>query len=204
MNGSGKPGVTPQHVLQSAPGIWRSVSAGLLGEEVRRGKSGCRQEKRDEELFRHDRRVINRRILQAALVDLPANDQSKQRNGLDSSRGWWERGCVCVCLGFLPWLLYYPLPRCYCRSQLWPFYRSSPSGSYIGDSYRRRKGKSVTAPAKTSPCGCAACRGAPLFCCCRVFLFFFCTPVQFWIADWYPRLRARGFVFFFPFTVEKE
>lgn len=87
MNGSGKSGVTPQHVLQSAPGILRSVSAGPLGEEVRRGKSGYRQEKRDEELFRHDRSVINRRILQAALVDLPANDQSKQRNGLGSGGG---------------------------------------------------------------------------------------------------------------------
>lgn len=193
MNGSGKPGVTPQHVLQSAPGIWRSVPAGPLGEEVRRGKSGCCQEKRDEELFRHDRRVINRRILQAVLVDLPANDQGKQRNGLDSSRGWWER--VCVCLGFLPWLLYYPLPY----SQLWPFYHCSPSSSYISDSHSGRKGKSVTAPAKTSRCGGAVCRGAPFSC-----FVFFCTPVQFWIADWYPRLRARWFVFFFPFTVEKE
>lgn len=94
MNGSGKPGITPQHVLQSAPGILRSVSARPLGEEVRRGKSGYREEKRDEELFRHDRSVINRRILQAALVDLPANDQSKQRNGptRDGGRG------VCVCV----------------------------------------------------------------------------------------------------------
>lgn len=130
---------------------------------------GAVRKKRDEELSRHDRRVINRRILQAALVDLPANDQNKQRNGLDSSRRRWER--VCVCLGFLPWLLYYPLPYSYCCSQLWPFYHCSPSGSYTNDSYSGRKGKSVTAPAKTSRCGgAAASRGAPFSCCC--FFFF--------------------------------
>lgn len=38
MNGSGKPGDTPQHVLQLALGILRSVSARPLGEEVIGGR----------------------------------------------------------------------------------------------------------------------------------------------------------------------
>lgn len=38
MNGSGKLGNTPLHVLQSTLGILRSGSARLLGEKVRRGR----------------------------------------------------------------------------------------------------------------------------------------------------------------------
>lgn len=63
---------------------------------------GTVRKKRDEELLRHDRRVINRRILQAALVDLPANDQSKQRNGPDSSRGWWGGSSASSMVPLLP------------------------------------------------------------------------------------------------------
>lgn len=38
MNGSGKPGDTPQHEPQLALGILGSASARSLGEEVRRGR----------------------------------------------------------------------------------------------------------------------------------------------------------------------
>lgn len=63
----------------------RPVGVGVEVEGVGDGekrKSGFRQEK-DEEDFRHDRRVINHKILQAVLVDLPALDGRDQSDGPD-------------------------------------------------------------------------------------------------------------------------
>lgn len=145
---------TPQHVLQLAPrDFGKCVCQTAEGGGVEKRKSGSRQEK-DEEDFRHDRRVINHKILQALFVDLPAlsMEGTKAMDGLVIRIGIV---CVDVCVFsslFLLRLHYCPIPYSFCRCWLWSC-TISPSGRYILDRYRERKAlagsKSVTALTKT-------------------------------------------------------
>lgn len=75
--------ILPSMCCSLPRGILSSVSARPLGEEeVRRGRVALVRKKKMKRV-RHDRRVINHKILQAVFVDLPAPDGRNQRNGLD-------------------------------------------------------------------------------------------------------------------------